>query len=63
MVGKPLEERPLGRPKGRWEVNVKTYLRKTGCEDGSWMEMVLYLDYRRVLLLAVLSLKIPLQQY
>jgi hypothetical protein len=27
LVGKPQGKRPLGRPKRRWENNIKTYLR------------------------------------
>jgi hypothetical protein len=29
---------PVGRTK-RWEGNIKTYLRESGCEDGKWMEL------------------------
>jgi hypothetical protein len=30
LVGKPEEERPLGRPRRRWEDNIKMNLRETG---------------------------------
>jgi len=31
LVGKPQGERPLGRPRRRWEDNIKTDLREMGC--------------------------------
>jgi len=31
MVGNPEEKRPIGRPKRRWENNIKTDLQKMGC--------------------------------
>jgi len=30
IVGKPEEKRPLGRPRRRWEDNIKMYLREVG---------------------------------
>jgi hypothetical protein len=32
LVGKPEGKRPLGRPRRRWEDNIKTYLTETGSE-------------------------------
>ena len=34
MVGKPEGKRPLGRPRRRWEDNIKMELQKVGC--GAW---------------------------
>jgi len=38
-VGKPEGKRPLGRPRRRWEDNIKMDLQEVGggCED--WMEL------------------------
>jgi len=33
-VGKPEGKRPLGRPRRRWEDNIKMHLQKVGC--GVW---------------------------
>jgi hypothetical protein len=30
LVGKPEGKRPLGRPRRRWEVNIKMHLRESG---------------------------------
>ena len=34
LVGKPEGKRPLGRPRRRWEVNIKMDLREVGCDRG-----------------------------
>jgi hypothetical protein len=33
LVGKPEGKRPLGRPRCRWEDNIKTDLREIGSEN------------------------------
>ena len=35
LVGKPEGKRPLGRPRHRWEDNIKMNLQEVGCE-GAW---------------------------
>jgi hypothetical protein len=37
LVGKPEGRRPLGRPKCRWEDNLKMDLQEVGC--GPWTEL------------------------
>jgi hypothetical protein len=32
VVGKPEEKEPLGRPRPRWEYNIKMDLQEVGCE-------------------------------
>jgi hypothetical protein len=39
LVGKPEENRPLGRPRRRWEDNIKMYLQEVGRGRGDWMEL------------------------
>ena len=36
-VGRPEGKRPLGRPRRRWEDNIKMDLRDMGCVPGEWM--------------------------
>jgi hypothetical protein len=38
LVGKPEGKRPLGRPRRRWEDNLKMYLQEVGGGCGEWME-------------------------
>jgi hypothetical protein len=39
LVGRPEGRRPLGRPRRRWEDNIKTDLRETGFGDVDWIHM------------------------
>jgi hypothetical protein len=39
MVGKPEGKRPLGRPRRRWEDNIKTDLQEVGGDRGDLMEL------------------------
>ena len=39
LVGKPEGKRPLGRPRRRWEDNIKMYLREVGCDPGDWINL------------------------
>ena len=38
LVGKPEGKRPLGRPRCRWEDNIKMDLQEVGRGCGDWME-------------------------
>ena len=39
LVGKPEGKRPLGRPRHRWEDNIKTDLQEVGGGCGDWVEL------------------------
>jgi len=39
LVGKPEEKRPLGRPRRRWEDNIKMDLQEVGGGFRDWMEL------------------------
>jgi hypothetical protein len=39
LVGKPEGRRPLGRPKRRWEDNIKMDLREVGWEGADWIDL------------------------
>jgi 3-oxoacyl-ACP reductase-like protein len=38
LVGKPEGRRPLGRPRRRWEDDIKMDLQVVGCGDMEWIE-------------------------
>jgi hypothetical protein len=38
LVGKPEGKRPLGRPRCRWEDNIKMNLQELGRGCGDWIE-------------------------
>jgi hypothetical protein len=39
LVGKPEGKRPLGRPRRRWEDNIKMDLQEVGGGREDWMEL------------------------
>ena len=39
LVGKPEGKRPLGRPRRRWEDNIKMDLQEVGRGGEDWMEL------------------------
>ena len=39
LVGKPEGKRPLGRPRRRWEDNIKMDLQEVGCGGMDWIEL------------------------
>jgi len=58
VVGKPEGRRPLGRPRPRWEDNVKTDLREVG-GGGEWMELAQDRDRLRALVNTVMNFRVP----
>jgi hypothetical protein len=38
-VGKPEGKKPLGRPRHRWEYNIKMDLLEVGCGGMDWIEL------------------------
>jgi len=59
LVGKPEEKRPLGRPRRRWEDNIKMYLQEVGCGDMDWIELAQDRDRWWSLVTAVMNLRVP----
>jgi hypothetical protein len=55
LVGKPERKRPLGRPRRRWEENIK----EIGCGGMDWIELAKYRDRWRALVNAVMNLRFP----
>ena len=39
LTGKPTGKRPLGKPKRRWEDNIKMYLTEIGVDVMSWLRI------------------------
>jgi hypothetical protein len=49
LVAKTVEKRPLGRPRRRWENNIKMDLQEVGGGHGDWMELAQDRDRWRAL--------------
>jgi hypothetical protein len=39
LVGRPEGKRPLGRPRRRWEDNIKIALREIGIDGANWIQL------------------------
>ena len=59
LVGKPEGKRPLGRPRRRWEDNIKTDLQEVGGGFGDWMELAQDRYRWRALVSTVRNLRVP----
>ena len=59
LVGKPEGKRPLGRPRLRWEDNIKMDLQEVGGGRGDWMELAQDRDRWRALVGTVRDFRVP----
>ena len=59
LVGKTEGKRLLGRPRRRWEDNIKMDLQEVGYGGMDWMELVQDMDRWRALVNAVMNLGVP----
>jgi hypothetical protein len=59
LVGKPEGKRPLGRPRRRWEDNIKVDLRKKGWGGMDWIDLAQDRDQWRALVNTVMNLRVP----
>ena len=60
LTGNPTGKRPLGRPRRRWEDNIRMDLEEIGINAGNWVDSAQDMDYWRVLVNdAELNLRVP----
>jgi len=59
LLGKHKKKRPLGRPRHRWEDNIKMDLKEMGCGGMDWIELAQDMDRWRALVNAVMNLRVP----
>ena len=59
LVGKPEGKRSLGRPRRRWEDNIKKDLQGVGGGCGDWMELAQDRDRWREFVSTVMNLRVP----
>ena len=50
---------PLGRPRRRWENNIKMDLQEVGCEGTDWIELAQGKDRWRALVNTVMNFRVP----
>ena len=58
-MGKPEVKRPLGRPRRRWEDNIKMDLQEVGFGGMDWIEPAQDRYRRRALVNEVMNLRVP----
>jgi hypothetical protein len=58
LVGKPEGTRSLGRPRRRWEDNIKMDLQAVVCGGMDWIELAEDRDRWRALVNAVMNLRV-----
>jgi hypothetical protein len=39
LIGRPEDKRPVGRPRRRWEDNIKLDLREIGIDGANWIQL------------------------
>ena len=59
LTGKPTGKRPLGRPRRRWEDNIRMDLEEIGISAGNWVDSAQNMNYWRALVNAALNLRVP----
>jgi hypothetical protein len=59
LVGKPEGKMPMGRPRCRWEDNIKMDLQEVGEGHGDWMELAHDRDGWRALVSMVKNFWVP----
>ena len=59
LTGKPTGKTPLGRPRRRWEDNIRMVLKEIGINTKNWVDSAPYWDYWRALVNAALNLRVP----
>jgi hypothetical protein len=59
LVGKPEGKKPLGRPRRRWEDDIRMDLQEVGCGGMDWIKVAQDRERWRALVNAVMSLRVP----
>ena len=59
LTGKPTGKRHLGRPRRRWEENIRMDLEEIGINVGNWVDSAQVCDYERAVMNAALNLRVP----
>ena len=59
LSGKPTGKIPLGKPRRRWEDNIRMDVKEIGISTRSWVDSAQDRDYWRALVNAALSFGFP----
>ena len=59
LTGTPTKTRPLGRPRHRWEDNIKMDLKEISINTRNWVDSAQDRGYWRALVSVALNLRVP----
>jgi hypothetical protein len=59
LVGRPEGKKPVGRPRYRWEDNIKTDLREMGIDEANWIHLAQNRVQWRAFVNTVMNLRVP----
>jgi hypothetical protein len=59
LVGRPEGKRPLGRPRRRWEENIKMDLRERGIYGANWIQLAQDRFQWQAFVNTVMNLRVP----
>jgi len=59
LVERPEGKRPLGRPRRRWEYNIKMVLREIGIDGANWIRLAQNRVQWRAFVNMVMNLSVP----
>jgi hypothetical protein len=59
LFGRPERKRPLGRPRPRWDDNIKRDLREIGIDGTNWIQLAQDKVQWRAFVSTVMNLRIP----
>ena len=59
LTGKPTGKRPLGKPRRRWEDNIRMDLEELGINAENWVDSPQDREYWRALVNVALNLRVP----
>jgi hypothetical protein len=61
LVGRPEDKRPLGRPRRRWEDNIRMDLKEIGIERANWIRLAQDRVPWQAFVNTVMNLRVPLE--
>jgi hypothetical protein len=59
LVGRPEGKRPLGRPRRRWEDNIKLDLREIGIDGANWIHLAQDMVQWRAFVNTMMNVRVP----
>jgi hypothetical protein len=59
LVGRPEGNRPLGRPRRKWDINIKMDLKEIGIDGANWIQLAQDRVQWRACVNTIINLRVP----